>query len=247
VNQHLKKNEVYLGDCLELMPNIKPASIDLIICDLPYKALAFKWDSLIPFDLLWSEYKRILKPTGTVLLFASGKFFQTCLLSNQEWFRYDIIWHKNNATNFANAKLMPMRTHEKILVYAKPGTQKQTTYNPQGLKPYNRSRKKAEENIGQGYQKKSLTNNYVQTLTGYPGDVINYPVERPSFHPCQKPLELIKHLVLTYSNKGDIILDNASGSGNVALACKELNRNFILIEKEKEYYDIILKRLSEEK
>jgi len=230
---------LFQGDCLDIMPLIPDNSIDLILCDLPYGTTACKWDSIIDLDLLWKQYKRIIKDSGAIVLTASQPFTTRLISSNYEMFRYEWIWEKTLFSNFALVKKQPAKLHENILVFYK----KQPIYNPQMQvgKPYTdkpRKRtmgvinnaigiKKAIENKGERYpssvQKFSNGNNGTQ-------------------HPTQKPLELMKYLISTYSNENDMVLDNTMGSGTTCLGAKELNRKFIGIEKEPKYYEIACQR-----
>jgi len=230
---------LFQGDCLDIMPLIPDNSIDLILCDLPYGTTACKWDSIIDLDLLWKQYKRIIKDSGAIVLTASQPFTTRLISSNYEMFRYEWIWEKTLFSNFALVKKQPAKLHENILVFYK----KQPIYNPQMQvgKPYTdkpRKRtmgvinnaigiKKAIENKGERYpssvQKFSNGNNGTQ-------------------HPTQKPLELMKYLISTYSNENDMVLDNTMGSGTTCLGAKELNRKFIGIEKEPKYYEIACRR-----
>ena len=230
------------ADCFDVFPFIEDKSIDAIICDLPYGTTACKWDSVLPLDKLWKEYKRIIKPNGAIVLTASQPFTSALIMSNTNMFRYEWIWEKTLFSNFALVKKQPAKLHENILVFYK----KQPTYNPQMQegKPYSdkpRKRtmgvmndaigmKKAIENKGERYpssvQKFSNGNNGTQ-------------------HPTQKPIELFEYLVKTYTNEGDTVLDNTMGSGTTNLACLKLNRKSIGIEKEKQYYDVAVRRALE--
>lgn len=230
---------LFQGDCLDIMPFIPDKSVQLILTDLPYGTTACKWDSIIDLDLLWKQYKRIIKDNGAIVLTASQPFTTKLISSNYEMFRYEWIWEKTLFSNFALVKKQPAKLHENILVFYK----KQPIYNPQMQegKPYTdkpRKRtmgviddaigmKKAIENKGERYpssvQKHSNGNNGTQ-------------------HPTQKPLELMKYLIKTYSNENDMVLDNTMGSGTTCLAAKELNRKFIGIEKEPKYYEIACQR-----
>jgi site-specific DNA-methyltransferase (adenine-specific) len=237
----LKRNNVYLGDCLEVMKEIKSGSIDLICTDLPFQMTHNSWDVLIPFEELWEQYKRIIKDNGAILLFSCGKFVYQCINSNPEWYRYEWIWAKNTMANFANAKRMPMRSHENILVFYKklPG------YNPQGLRDASIIRNCSKKN-GDSYASPSLKTDYIQTQTGYPHSVLNFksvPTSK-TVHSTQKPIPLLEFLIRSYTKEGELVLDSCAGSGGVGLACQNTNRDFILIEKEKKYFDIINERIS---
>ena len=233
------------GDCLELMKDIKDQSLDMILCDLPYGTTACKWDIVIPFAKLWEQYKRIIKPNGCIALFGSEPFSSHLRLSNLKWFKYDWVWNKNQATNHLNAKNQPMRKTELISVFYK----KQSLYNPQLTK-------KDPKNIRPPTIKREQTAVYgkmtAESKRGIPIDA-SYPNEILKFkkdnyksnclHPTQKPVALLEYLIKTYTQEGEIILDNTMGSGSTGVAAVNLNRNFIGMEKEKEYFKIARKRI----
>lgn len=242
----MEANKAYLGDCLELMPKIKDKSVDLILCDLPYGTTNCKWDSIIPLDELWKNYKRIIKDNGAIVLTAQTPFDKVLGASNLKMLRYEWVWEKTAATGHLNAKKMPMKAHENILVFYK----KLPTYNPQktcGHKPVNTFTKRVKES---GTADGEIYNNTVEVSGGgsterYPRSVLTFPSDKQTcnLHPTQKPLELMKYFIKTYSNEGDLVLDNCAGSGTTGLAAKELGRDYILIEKEEEYFNIITERL----
>lgn len=243
------KKQVILGDCFDHLPSIPDKSIDLIFADLPYGTTKCKWDSILPLDKLWVEYKRIIKDNGCILLFAQTPFDKILGCSNLEWLRYEWIWEKTQATGFLNAKKMPMKAHENILVFYK----NLPTYNPQktfGHKPINTYTKKADvqnKTDIYGKVKKDIsgggeTDRYPRSVQIFSSDKQKNKLNG-TIHPTQKPLELIEYFIKTYSNENDIILDNVAGSGTVAVACEKLNRQYIVIEKEEKYHNIILKRI----
>ena len=243
------KKQVILGDCFDHFPSIPDKSIDLIFADPPYGTTKCKWDSVLPLDKLWNEYKRIIKDNGCILLFAQTPFDKILGCSNLEWLRYEWIWEKTQATGFLNAKKMPMKAHENILVFYK----NLPTYNPQktlGHKPINSYTKKADvqnKTDIYGKVKKDIsgggeTDRYPRSVQIFSSDKQKNKLNG-TIHPTQKPLELIEYFIKTYSNENDIILDNVAGSGTVAVACEKLNRQYIVIEKEEKYYNIILKRI----
>ena len=242
-NLHLDRNSVNKGDCLELMNGIPDKSVDMILADLPYGTTACKWDSVIPLDKLWEQYKRIIKSGGVILLFGSEPFSSKLRLSNLEMYKYDWYWNKTKPVNFANAKKMPLKDIENISVFYK----KLPTYNPQNLKKCNKeisnSTKKIKRNnitaINGGAFK---TDTFKQNYTNYPRQLIKFSVEQ-GLHPTQKPVALFEYLIKTYTNKGDLVLDNVAGSGTTGVACQNLNRDYILIEKEQKYIDVIKERL----
>ena len=240
------------ADCFDVFPFIDDKSIDAIICDLPYGVLNkgnvnAKWDSVIPFIPLWEQYERIIKDNGAIILFGQGMFTAELMLSNKKLWRYNLIWKKGNRpTGFLNAKRQPMRNHEDICVFSK----KQTTYNPQ-MTIGNKNHKKG--GAGNATDKQARNGCYgafistptVETNEKYPLSVIDIRKEHPqSYHPTQKPIALLEYLIKTYTNEGDIVLDNCMGSGTTNLACIKLNRKSIGIEKEKQYYDVAVRRLS---
>ena len=236
--------DLRLGDCLEVMKTIEDNSIDAIICDLPYGTTACKWDSVIPFDLLWEQYNRIIKDNGAVVLFGSQPFTSVLVNSNIKMFKYEWIWEKDGGSNFATVKYMPMKEHENILVFGK------------GKIKYNEQR---QERIGSRKGKKTTTTDSGRKDSVYgtqkggktfdvpklrcPRSIQRFNRERGQ-HPTQKPLDLLEYLVKTYSNENDTILDNTMGSGTTMLACKNLNRNGIGIEKDETYFKIAEDRVN---
>lgn len=258
------EDKVFQGDCLDLMRFIPDKSIDMILCDLPYGTTQNKWDSVIDLKKLWAEYSRIIKDNGAIVLTAQGLFTAKLILSNESWFKYTIVWIKSKSTNFLNAKKQPLRKHEDICIFYK----KQPTYNPQMTEG---------ESYDKGVRKNQFTGSYgdfkprhVQSDgMRYPNDVVFFEdtitpedfvyfktaeSEGPVYHPTQKPISLGRYLIRTYSNPGDIILDNACGSGSFLVAAAMENRHFIGIEKNEnvllhkvksiDYIDICNKRLS---
>ena len=246
-------NKIYNEDCLEGMKKIDDGSIDCIICDLPYEVLNkknenAKWDTVIPFDKLWEQYNRIIKDDGAILLFGQGMFTAQLMMSNPSMWRYNLIWKKGNrSTGFLNAKRMPLRIHEDIVVFYK----KLPTYNPQKVK--------GAKNHSRGYMKNEQKNQCYgdfdprgskDDLSGmkYPTSIIDVDKEHgKTFHPTQKPVELISYLVKTYTNEGDLVLDNCMGSGTTAVACIREKRNFVGFEMNEEYFNKATKRINEEK
>lgn len=242
--------ELYNDDCLNVMMKIKDKSIDCVICDLPYSKTHNVWDSIIPFDKLWEQYKRIVKDNGNIVLFGQGDFSAKLICSNLEYYRYTLIWNKLRTSGFLNANRMPLRQHEDILIFYK----KHSVYHPQmkeGKEPNHKRGKKWKEKgkiqtKGKIYGKYTVINDSdcLQTNLKYPTSILEFQNKvLDNFHPTQKPLELIEYLVKTYSNENDLILDNCMGSGTTGVACKNLNRNFIGIEKDKEYFDFAKNRI----
>lgn len=231
MNPEIKKmlNDVYQADCLEKMKEIPSKSIDMILCDLPYGTTQNKWDSVIPLDLLWKEYNRVIKDNGAIVLTSNGIFTAQLMLSNQKNFKYKLIWEKSKATNFLNAKKQPLRKYEEICVFYK----KQPTYNPQMTKgePYNKGMRKDQLTGSYGNFQSVVVESDGQR---YPNDVLYFKTaesEGKVYHPTQKPVELGRYLIRTYTNPGDIVLDNTCGSGSFLVAALLEGRNFIGIEK----------------
>jgi site-specific DNA-methyltransferase (adenine-specific) len=236
-------NKTYIGDCLEIMRNIPNETIDMILCDLPYGVTKNKWDSVINLDLLWEQYERVIVENGAIILFGQDKFSARLMLSNEKHHRYNLIWEKTSPTGHLNAKRMPLRSHEDLLVFYK----KLPTYNPQKTVGHQRkvstAKHKRNSKKTTNYGEHGLTT--YDSTERYPKSVLTFATDKQksALHPTQKPVSLLEYLIKTYSNEDDLVLDNCAGSGSVGVACKNTNRNYLLIEKEKEYYDIILERL----
>lgn len=245
------KTTLYNEDCFDVFPLISDSSIDAIICDLPYGTTKCKWDTILDLEKLWVQYKRILKPNGVVVLFAQTPFDKVLGCSNLPWLKYEWIWEKTSATGHLNAKKMPMKAHENILVFYK----KPPTFNPIKTSGHVRKTSKAEHKINcnesEVYNKGQKHTSYDSTER-YPRSVQVFQTDKQTnrltdtLHPTQKPLALLEMLVTTYTNEGDMVLDNTMGSGTTMLACENLNRNSIGIELETKYYDITIKRLTHE-
>ena len=241
----MKINEIYLGDCLELMPkHVEDKSIDMIFCDLPYGTTQNKWDSVIPLDKLWSEYNRVIKDNGAIVLFAQTPFDKVLGASNLKMLKYEWIWRKSRPTGHLNANRMPMKAHENILVFYKklPTYSKQMTIvKPNHVKDGSVRKTKATNNNYGHFE------NVVQKRTNLknPVTVLEFKQQDPNkiLHPTQKPLELIEYMIKTYTNEGDLILDNTCGSGTTGLGAKNLNRNYIMMEQDPKYYEIACKRV----
>lgn len=229
------------GDCLELMHDIPDGSIDMILCDLPYGTTACKWDTVIPFEPLWAHYKRIIKNNGAIVLFASQPFTSALVMSNPKWFKYQWIWDKKIPAGMAYARFRPMQQTEDICVFCNG----KTVYNPQMLR-------RDKPIKGGGMSKGETTNN--QSLKALkktydfkqPTNLLVYDkIRKGSFHPTQKPVELLEYLIKTYTNEGEKVLDNCMGSGSTGVACKNLSRQFIGIEKDDKYFGIAKNRIAE--
>ena len=253
----LHSNTLVNADCLEAMKYIADKSIDMVLCDLPYGQLgttACKWDTIIPFDKLWEQYERIIKPNGAIVLTASQPFTSALVMSNPKLFKYQWVWIKSKKTGFTNGKNRPLSQHEDVLVFSKAnvanGSKIMMKYNPQGLQPFGKVRKGDKnksigDTNGQKYYRPSQSKDYVQEFTNYPTTVLTVASEGKIIHPTQKPIELFEYLIKTYTNEGELILDNCAGSGTTAIACLNTKRQFIVMEKEQKYYDIILKRVGD--
>ena len=234
--EKLNKERVCLvkGDCLEVMLNIEPKSIDLILCDLPYGVTKNKWDVIISFEKLWEQYNRIIKDNGAIVLFGSQPFTTMLISSNMKYFRYCLVWEKNKFSDFLNAKRKPMKTNEDICIFYK----KQPTYNIQYWysTPYHRwnSQKAVDKQTNYGSHKSNVVESDGKRL---PTTVLKFDrVERPS-HPTQKPVDLLEWLIKSYTNEGETVLDNCMGVGSTGVASKKNNRNFIGIELNETYYN----------
>ena len=228
------------GDCLVEMKNIPDKSIDMILTDLPYGVTARnKWDVVIPFDKLWKEYKRVIKDNGAIVLFAQGMFTAELMQSNPKMWRYNLIWQKTQPTGFLNAHKMPLRTHEDICIFYR----KLPTYNPQ--KTDGHKRKTASRGSASTLNYHKTGANTYDSTERFPTSVWTYKkdIQKSALHPTQKPVALLKELILTYTNEGDTVLDSCMGSGSTGIACMETERNFIGIEKDKQYFDIAKKRI----
>ena len=237
-----KKMQLYKNDCLNILPQIPDNSIDAIICDLPFGITANKWDNIIPMDLLWKEYERIIKPKGNIILFGTGLFAFKLALSNEKLFRYDMVWKKSKSGSPFTAKYMPLKKHELVLVFGEPASK----YNPQMVDgmPYKRTSKKGTNNMGYGAKSEFEYG----SIDGkrHPNTILDYTQKwrrQDQQHPTQKPIPLLEFLVSSFTDENDIVLDNTMGIGTTGIACKNLNRRFIGIEIEDKYFDIAKSKL----
>ena len=236
--------ELKQGDCLELMKELPDSSIDLILCDLPYGITSNNWDAKISLNLLWKEYERIIKDNGVIALTASQPFTSILVISNLKIFRYEWIWIKNKGGSFFLSKKMPRKEHESICIFYK----KQPTYNPimQERTEGGLDRVKYKINASTtsaNYGNSKTTNQYLSDQR-YPSSWQKFNTET-GLHPTQKPIALFEYLIKTYTNQGDVVLDNCMGSGTTGVACVQLNRNFIGYELSPEYFKIAEKRINE--
>jgi DNA modification methylase len=245
-------NKLYKGDCLEVMKNIADKSIDAIITDPPYGTTACKWDSVIPFNLMWKQLNRIIKPNGAIVLFGSEPFSSALRMSNIKNYKYDWIWQKSNPANIALANRMPLKYHEVISVFYK----KQPIYNKQMI-PRDELGKKRLKNKNnpirfkgsdiQGTSKSSKNydiNRYDENFKN-PSTVLKFKVERGKKHQTQKPIALMEYLIKTYTNELETVLDFTMGSGTTGVACYNTNCNFIGIEQDEKYFKIAEERIKE--
>ena len=243
----MPKIELIQGDCLEKMKDVNDKSIDMILCDLPYGTTACKWDTIIPFEPLWKQYKRIIKDNGAIVLTASQPFTSALVMSNIKMFKYEWIWDKKIPSGMSYARFQPMRQHENILVFCNG----KTIYNPQMIK---RDKPIKGGGIkGGGMSKGETTNNQnlvaLKKTYDYKNPttiIVEDKIRKDSLHPTQKPVALFEYLIRTYTNEGETVLDNCMGSGTAGVACKNLNRNFIGIELDSKYFKIAEKRVNED-
>jgi len=241
----MPKIELIQGDCLEKMKDIPDGSIDMILCDLPYGTTKCKWDVIIPFEPLWEQYKRLIKPNGAIVLTASQPFTTALIASNMQMFKYELIWDKSFGRQPQLANIQPMKRHENVLVFGNG----KLTYNPQGEeleKPYyssgagNNAGTRNDHKLGLKKQAKTYTHKTPTSVL-----VFKPPPNGKAQHPTQKPVALFEYLIKTYTNEGETVLDNCMGSGTTGVACINTNRNFIGIELDPEYFKIAEKRINE--
>ena len=232
--------DLHLGDCLNILPSLPDDSIDMVMVDLPYGTTACKWDSIIPLDFLWEQYNRICKKNAAMLFTSAQPFTTTLASSNINNFRYEWIWEKPQGTNPMNAKVMPLKSHENILVFyrSKP------TYNPQMWysTPYSGFSSDTSK-IGEVYGNQQSKHRDNPEGSRYPKTVLKFKQEK-GLHPTQKPVGLMEYLIKTYTNEGDTVLDNTMGSGTTGVACVNCNRSFVGIEMDKKYYQISKERVN---
>ena len=233
------------GNCLDLMTDIPDKSIDMILCDLPYGTTACKWDTVIPFSPLWEQYHRIIKDNGAVALFSTQPFTTRLISSNLKNFRYCWYWKKNYSTGFSYARYQPMRCIEDICIFYK----KAPRYNPQGL--IKRDKPVIKKNygiVGSTIRFNEKVNSVLSYYTNYPKHLLEFKSEvkdnRNRLHPTQKPVKLLEYLIKTYTNEGEVVLDNCMGSGSTGIACINTGRKFIGIEKDEYYFNVAENRIS---
>ena len=246
----MKKFELWQGDCLELMKNIPDGSVDLVLADPPYGTTACKWDSVIPFEPMWEQLNRIIKPNGAICLFASQPFTTKLISSNITNFKYLYVWEKTKACNFMHAKNMPLKLHEDICVFSNGiiahSGKKKMPYFPQGVIEVNKVWKRprlydSEHNL----KRPSHKTTRMITKENFPSDILRFNSVHNPPHPTQKPIDLLEYLIRTYTNEGETVLDFTMGSGSTGVACVNANRRFIGIELDDGYFEIAKKRIEE--
>lgn len=252
----MELNRIYNQDCLKGMRDIPDNSVDMVLCDLPYGTTQFTWDNVIPFDKLWEQYFRVAKENAAFVLTAQQPFATDLINSCRKYFRYEIIWQKTQVMGFLDAKRKPLRTHENILLFYR----KLPTYNPQKTtiekSKQSWGRKRTNSGGFEGYQEfRKPDYVYTEDGTRYPTSVLKISswngalfgkTERGVKHPTQKPVDLFRWLIRTYSNPGDVVLDNCMGSGTTAIACIREGRRFVGFETDKKYFDYSIHRIDEE-
>ncbi len=251
----MSEQKIFLGDCLEIMPKIPDASVDLILCDLPYgTSVVHKWNKSLPVEELWTQYNRIIKRNGVICLFGTQPFTSYLVCSNPEMYRYMWLWKKETPTGFLNANYKPLNAIEEIVVFSKATVGSLSKfpipYHPPTLQAVDKKKRNRQDNTwreAMGYMGKNnalnSTKEYTQKFTNYPTTILEYAREKDAVHPTQKPTALLEFLIKTYTDEEDMVMDNCMGSGSTGVACKNTNRNFIGIEKEPKYYEIAQKRV----
>ena len=251
----MRKQEIYCGDCLDIMPSIPTESVDMILCDLPYgTSVVHIWNKALPIEKLWEEYERIIKPNGLICLFGTQPFTSQLICSNIEMYRYMWLWKKEKPTGFLNANYKPLNAVEEIAVFSKATvgslSKNPITYHPPTLQVIDKKKTNNPNNhwrSAMGYNSKNNQLNsdkeYTQRYTNYPTTILEFAREKEQVHPTQKPTALLEFLIQTYTDENDIVMDNCMGSGSTGVACKNTNRGFIGIEKDPKYYEIACLRM----
>lgn len=243
------------GDCLELMKEIPDGSVDLVLCDLPYQVTSCEWDVLIPFDQLWEQYRRIVKSNGVVTLFGTEPFASKLRMSNLDWYKYDWVWNKKATSDFLHAKNKPLNAHEVISVFS-PGVcnhaslsgHRRMTYNPQGLVSLGMVTKNGAKPSAVSAAHGCLWNSShtYEAYTNYPKSVLEFNSRTEKrFHPTQKPVALLEYLIKTYTDPGEVVLDNTMGSGSTGVAAANTGRSFIGMEMDEHYFEVAQQRINE--
>jgi site-specific DNA-methyltransferase (adenine-specific) len=249
----LKTNEIYLGDCLEVIKDIDDKSVDMILCDLPYGTTACKWDSVIPFKPLWEQYERVIKDNGIIALFGSQPFTTSLINSNLKMFKYCWYWKKSKPNGWQHSKNKPMTAIEEICVFSKAPMghisqlgEKRMKYFPQGIVSVgNKKVTSVAHGNTMGARPNQVGREY-EAFTGFPHNVLEYPniIGKNVIHPTQKPTDLLEYLIKTYTNENELVLDNCIGSGSTCIAAINTSRKYIGIEKDENYYNIAKERIS---
>lgn len=241
--------KLYQGDCLEVMKNIEDRSVDLILTDPPYGTSSCSWDSIIPFESMWEQLNRIIKPKNAIILFATQPFTSKLICSNINHFKYCWTWDKGKVGGFTSAKLKPLKLFEDICVFSQGKTancnKNNMVYYPQGLIEVNKISRSSNDKSPTGYARPSQTKFYNQQYTNYPKQLIKFNLDKNRVHPTQKPVALLEYLIKTYTLEGETVLDFTMGSGSTGVACLNTNRNFIGIELDEGYFDIAQNRIEE--
>ncbi|MBS7237929.1 MAG: site-specific DNA-methyltransferase [Bacteroidaceae bacterium] len=240
----IEPNTIHCGDCLDFMPQIAEKNVDMVLCDLPYGTTSCKWDVVIPFDQLWSQYKRICKPNAAIVLFGKQPFTSHLILSNQDWFRYEMIWEKTRVGNSMQLGKQPAAIHENILVFY----DKTPVFNDQKFKveeKYIDKRKSIRDSYYKsehysGVMKRKADDGWRHAQSVLPFN----SVWHKDMHPCEKPVELLQYLIRTYTNENDVILDNTMGSGSTIVAAIRDKRRYIGIEKDEHYFEVAEERIN---
>ena len=246
--------QLFNGDCFEVMKFIPDKSVDMILCDLPYGTTEFKWDSVIDFNILWEEYKRIIKDFSAIVLFGQEPFSSHLRFSNFDWYKYEWYWEKTRCGNVLNSKNAPLKKIENIIVFSNGtianGSPKRMKYNPQGLKKYGKEIQNTQKSIyhfgretkGSELKKRKT---FIQEYTNYPSNVLRFNSVFKTKHPTEKPIDLLEYLIKTYTNENEVVLDNCMGSGSTGVAAVKNHRDFIGIELDTKYFEIAKERINE--
>ena len=243
MRQSVGNGELWWGDCLELMADIPDGSVDMILCDLPYGTTQNKWDAIIPFEPLWAHYWRVAKPNAAIVLTAAQPFTTMLIFSQMFRFKYCWVWRKSRPSGFAQARNMPLKDYEDICVFSTGVTvhasqsTRRMPYHPQGLVKFETPKLYEKKSYSDSaFAKRPSHRAYEQNEGNFPRQVIDIPSEGATVHPTQKPVALFEYLIRTYTNPGELVLDNCSGSGTTAVAAQQADRRFICIEQDVDYY-----------
>jgi site-specific DNA-methyltransferase (adenine-specific) len=242
----MNMNEIIQGDCLEVMKSIPDGSVDMVMTDPPYGTTACKWDSIIPLEPMWEQLKRVIKPNGAIVMTASQPFTTTLIASNMKMFKYCWVWDKKAGLGFFDCKFRPLKSHEDIIVFGfggvSNGSKIPMQYHPQGLIQTAKTNRNKPSNI---LNSEPNQREFKNVKTGYPKSILTVPRQTKAIHPTQKPVALMEYLIKTYTNEGELVLDFTCGSGTTCVACVNLKRNYIGIERDEKYVEIARKRVQE--